>query len=91
MSKIVLSKLYRTELIIMTLNELPIGETAIVTDVTLKGAIRRRLYDLGLINGTMVESVLKSSRGNPIAYNIRGALIALRNSDTKKIIISHKG
>lgn len=75
----------------MTLNELPIGETATVTDIALKGAIKRRLNDLGLINGTKVESVLKSPKGNPIAYNIRGALIALRNSDTTKITINRKG
>lgn len=91
MSKILLSKLYRTEMIIMTLNELPIGKTAIVTNIALKGTIRRRLFDLGLIHGTTVESVLRSPKGNPVAYKIRGAVIALRNSDTEKITINHKG
>lgn len=75
----------------MTLNELPIGESAVVTNIGLKGTIKRRLYDLGLINGTTVKSVLKSPKGNPIAYNIRGAIIALRNADTRKITINRKG
>ena len=71
----------------MTLNELKEGEWATVTEIKLHGAIRRRLLDLGLINGTKVNCVLKSNYGDPVAYRIRGALIALRNCDTKEIYV----
>lgn len=74
----------------MTLNELPVGKTATIKSINLSGDIKRRLCDLGLIGGTTVKSVLKSPSGNPIAYNIRGAIIALRNSDTMKITIDCK-
>ena len=40
-----------------------------------------RLTDLGLIPGTKVVCVAESPAGDPRAYLIRGALIALRNSD----------
>ena len=69
----------------MKMNELGTGEVAIVTHINLTGEIRRRLFDLGLIKGTKIECVMKSRCGNPIAYRIRGALIALRNIDTDKI------
>lgn len=71
----------------MRLTNLNEGCSGIIRDVKLSGAIRRRLYDLGLIKGTKVSCVIKSPNGNPIAYNIRGAIIALRNSDTDKIFI----
>lgn len=72
----------------MTLDQLIEGQTAVVTDLHLVGAIRRRLQDLGLIKGTRISCVLKSNHGDPVAYRIRGALIALRNSDTKNICIT---
>ncbi len=72
----------------MTLNELQEGQSATVTEIKLQGAIRRRLLDLGLIIGTKVKCVIKSQYGDPIAYRIRGALIALRNSDTKNICVN---
>ncbi len=72
----------------MYLNQLQEGETAKVTDIHLNGDIRRRLLDLGLIIGTDIKCVLKSCHGDPIAYRIRGALIALRNCDAEKIQIN---
>ena len=41
----------------------------------------RRLTDLGLVRGTRVTCVLRSPAGDPRAYLIRGALIALRRAD----------
>ena len=49
--------------------------------------MRRRVQDIGLICGTKVECVQKSPSGDPKAYLIRGALIAIRNSDARKIIV----
>ncbi len=72
----------------MTLNELKEGQNATVTDIKLSGAIRRRLLDLGLIKGTEVKCIMKSHHGDPIAYRIRGALIALRNCDTEHIYVT---
>lgn len=73
----------------MKLNEIAEGSSCVVKSISLKGAIRRRLQDLGLIEGTNIYCVLKSPKGNPIAYCIRGAIIALRNSDTEKITVEY--
>lgn len=58
-----------------------------VKEITIDGPIRRRLLDLGLIEDTIIEVLQKSPFGDPIAYEIRGAVIALRSEITSKILI----
>ncbi len=53
----------------------------------LRGKQRRRLMDLGLVPGTIVIPELKSKSGNPVAYKIRGASIAIRNDQADLIYI----
>lgn len=50
--------------------------------------MRRRLQDIGLIEGTKVKCLQKSPAGDPVAYLIRGAVIALRSEDSSNILIS---
>ncbi len=69
------------------LTQLNIGEHAKIKEINTTKSMKRRLYDLGMINGTVVECVLKSPSSDPIAYKIRGAVIALRNEDSDNIII----
>ncbi len=45
-----------------------------------RGIQRRRLLDLGVIPGTHIAALMKSAGGDPTAYEIRGATIALRES-----------
>ncbi len=63
------------------------GDVGTVKEITLEGSIRRRLQDIGLIPGTPVECVGKSPLGDPSAYLIRGAVIALRASDCRGILL----
>ena len=70
------------------LNRLKIGETAQVSDLLSVGSRRRRLLDMGLVEGTRVECVQKSPAGDPAAYLIRGAVIAIRSEDSSKILVS---
>jgi ferrous iron transport protein A len=69
------------------LNLLPIGNKAKVKTLISDGTIRRRMLDLGLISGTEVEALQKSPSGDPTAYYIRGAVIALRSEEANKIIV----
>ena len=64
------------------LSQLHEGETATVDHLNLSGPIRRRLHDLGLIEGTKVRCLYKSAWQDPVAYSIRSTVIALRNVDT---------
>ena len=54
----------------------------------IRGVERRRLMDLGLLPGTTIEVEMASAGGDPIAYRIRGALIALRKSQAQLISVS---
>ena len=65
--------------------ELPMGQTGRVDRLLVSGSERRRLLDLGLVPHTPVQALLKSPSGDPVAYLIRGAVIALRRSDALKI------
>ena len=71
----------------LRLNELPIGSIGVVKELALDGPIRRRILDLGLIYNTNVKSLGKSPAGDPIAYEIRGATIALRSEESSKILV----
>jgi len=63
-----------------TLAELERGESARVVGISAccQGPERRRLLDLGVVPGTDIFAELESAGGDPMAYRIRGSLIALR-------------
>ena len=69
----------------MFLCDMKVGDKAIVTKVATNDNIKRRLLDIGLIDGTKVECLLKSPLQDPSAYLIRGAIIAIRKDDCKDI------
>ena len=71
----------------ISLNDIKIGKSCIIKKINLKGSIRRRLLDIGLIEGTKVQTVLISPFGDPKAFNIRGAIIALREEESKNILV----
>lgn len=60
---------------------------ATVVKLETEGELRHRLMDIGLVEGTTVECVRKSPAGDPKAYLIRGAVIALRNEDAATVIV----
>ena len=74
----------------MTLYELPLGKLGIVKDLNCSGILRRRLLDLGFIKGTPIIPILKSPAGDPIAYEIRKTLIALRKEDSNLIELNRE-
>jgi DtxR family transcriptional regulator, Mn-dependent transcriptional regulator len=65
------------------------GEAAEVVALaaTCRGAQRRRLLDLGVVPGTRIASELRGPSGDPTAYRIRGALIALRADQASQIFV----
>lgn len=55
---------------------------------SLQGFTRRRLLDLGLTPGAAVSADLPSMFGDPVAYRVRGTLIALRREQADQVLIS---
>lgn len=69
----------------MNLYELPLNTVGIVKELNCNGNIRRRLLDLGIVDGTKIIPVFKSPSGDPIAYEIRKTILALRKEDSNLI------
>lgn len=69
----------------MTLNELKIGATAVITAVGGDGALRCRLLDMGIIPKTRVTLQKVAPMGDPIEIMVRGYELTLRVDDAKKI------
>lgn len=68
------------------------GDEAVVVRVggQVQGPQRRRLLDLGIVPGTVVRAELSSASGDPVAYRIRGAVIALRRAQAQAILIRRR-
>ncbi|MYE69956.1 MAG: hypothetical protein F4237_07915 [Gemmatimonadetes bacterium] len=70
-----------------TLADVVPGDSATVAGISprCRGPARRRLLDLGVVPGTVIHARMKSAGGDPVAYDIRGALIALRREQARNI------
>lgn len=68
------------------LTDLKTGQKAVISELVVFDDMRRRLQDIGLIEGTWVECLGKSPLGDPAAYFIRGAVIALRSEDSGRVM-----
>ena len=72
---------------ILSLNKLLPGQKGKVKELNKKGAMRRRMQDIGLNENTEVECVGRSPGGDPAAYLIKSALIALRDEDSEAVLV----
>lgn len=71
------------------LTSLGVGEKGKIKRLLSNGSMRRRMLDIGLIEDTEVECVGRSPLGDPCAYLIRGAVIAIRSEDCKDILLKN--
>lgn len=71
----------------MTLNDLAIGKTAIISAVGGEGALRQHFLDMGVIPGTEVTVVKLAPMGDPMELQIHGYALTIRVDDAKKIEI----
>ncbi len=73
-----------------TLNNLELNKKGIVKSISCDDRITRRLYDLGLLENTVICPIFSSPFGDPRAYEFRGNIIAIRNDDANHITIEVK-
>ena len=71
-----------------TLKDIATGEHARILSLGCTGSMRRRLLDIGLTENTPVTCLGRSPAGDPSAYLIRGAVIAIRQKDSADIFIT---
>lgn len=72
------------------LADLKRGQRAVIAKLAAYDDMRRRLQDIGLIEGTVVECLGKSPLGDPTAFLIRGAVIALRSEESGRVLVDPK-
>ena len=73
-----------------TLAEVQPGDSATVVGIApaCRGPARRRLLDLGVVPGTVIRARMRSAAGDPVAYDILGALVALRREQAGHIRVA---
>ena len=69
----------------MTLRELKIGESAVVTQLGGEGALRQHFLDMGMIPGAEVTVQKMAPMGDPMELKIHGYELTLRLADAEKI------
>ncbi len=67
--------------------DISVGECALVSEVKSTCGLRRRLRELGLVEGTAVECLGESPAGDPRAYYVRGTVLALRRRDAEGVLV----
>ena len=72
----------------MTLNQLPIGKAAIITNVGGEGELRCRLLDMGLIPKTKITVTKVAPMGDPIELRLRGYTLTIRVEDARNITVA---
>ena len=70
------------------LTQLELNTTGRIKEIRCNSSIKRRLLDLGFIPNTPITPIMKSIAGDPIAYEIRNIIVAIRAQDADKILVS---
>ena len=74
----------------MTLDELKIGQDAILQTIGGEGELRHHLLDMGLTPGTEVTLRKVAPMGDPIEIHIRGYELTLRVDDARQITVEKR-
>jgi len=70
-----------------TLCDLRPGERGVVVAVRGQGPIRRRLLDMGMTPGTVVQVVRVAPLGDPVQVTCKGTALAIRRSEGEEVEI----
>ncbi len=74
----------------MTLNDIKRTEQLMVTDISVAGSLRQRLYDLGICPGTVITFIRTAPLADPIQVQIGNYHVALRKSEARYVeVVTH--
>lgn len=73
------------------LSELTLGYAAVILKMPVSGAGTARMKSLGITEGAEITPMYKSMFGDPTAYRIKGCVVALRRSESSKIMVAPLG
>lgn len=69
------------------LSELAPGQKGVIVAIRSRGALRRRLLDMGLVRGETVFVERVAPLGDPVEYAVKGSHLSLRRKDAADIIV----
>lgn len=72
----------------MTLNDLQPGQSGTVLTVTGDDAISRRLMEMGILDGEVIELVGRAPLGDPLDFVVRGYHLSLRADEARRVEIT---
>jgi Fe2+ transport system protein FeoA len=72
----------------MTLDQLPLGQSAKVVKLTGAPAVRRRLMEMGITPAASVEAIRRAPLGDPLDVKIRGYHLSLRREEAASVEIA---
>ncbi len=75
----------------MTLKDLKLGETAIITKVRGRGAFRKRILEMGFVSGQRITAIKSAPMNDPVEYKLMDYNITLRNSEAEMIDVVSLG
>ena len=71
----------------MTLKDLAIGESAVISKTGGNGELRQHFLDMGVIPGTVITKIKLAPMGDPIEFDVNGYELTMRLADAEKIEI----
>ncbi len=74
-----------------TVNEMKIGEQAVVVGLGCSGALRRRIIDMGITPGAVIIMRKAAPMGDPLEINVRGYELSIRRSEAREITVETEG
>ncbi|CUH92512.1 FeoA family protein [Herbinix luporum] len=69
------------------LHKASVGSIVTVKDLVSTGILRERMLALGITRGAKIEVIRRGPSGDPTIFNIRGAMIALRNEEAALVTV----
>ena len=70
-----------------TLDTLPVGHTAQISEIQGEDAIAIRLMEMGLTEGEEIRVLTVAPLGDPVEYEIRGYRLSLRRTEAKRVVV----
>ncbi|MDE5901126.1 MAG: 50S ribosome-binding GTPase, partial [Muribaculaceae bacterium] len=72
----------------MRLNELNVGQTAVIVKILGHGAFRKRLIEMGFVKGKEISAVLSAPLRDPVKYSLMGYEVSLRHSEARMVEVA---
>ena len=75
---------------VATLDNLPIGARGIVLSINGERKLRRRLMEMGLLEGSILRVVKFAPTGDPIQVKVNDYFLSLRRADAANVVVNTK-